>query len=439
MSTRTDDTEFMDELAAATRLRPHMASNIMLLSIAGLIAFFIIWASFSEIEELTRGSGQVVPSREVQVVQSLEGGVLAELLVAEGDRVEAGQVLMRISDVQFAAEERGIEARLWSLSAKRARLLAEAQGTALVLPPEIAENAPDIVANERALYESRQQERRNAVAILESRIDQINAEIAETNAETVRLRQNRASLNEELTITAEMVRQRAVPRLEEIRLRREISDVDGKLNVNAEKLPGLQAQLRATENERADLDDKFRTQALGELNEVETELQQLRESIASAGDRVFRTELRAPVDGIVNNIALKTVGGVVEPAQRLIEIVPVDDELKIIARVRPSDIAFLRPGQDVMVKITAYDPQRYGSLNGALVRIGANSVTDRDGNVFFEIEVRTDKNYLGEDDHPLPITPGMVAETEVITGQRTIMEYLTKPIVRARDRALTER
>lgn len=178
---------------------------------------------------------------------------------------------------------------------------------------------------------------------------------------------------------------------------------------------------------------------MGELNEVETSIKQLDENLTTIGDRVFRSEIRSPVNGVVNKITLKTIGGVVEPAMQLVEIVPLDDELKIMARVPPHEIAFLHPGQDVNVKITAYDPQRYGSLKGNLVRIGANSVTDREGNVFFEIEVRTDKNYLGTERKPLPITPGMVAETEVITGKRTILEYLLKPILRARDRALTER
>ena len=172
---------------------------------------------------------------------------------------------------------------------------------------------------------------------------------------------------------------------------------------------------------------------------METEIKQLEESLKSIEDRVFRTELRAPVSGIINNIALKTIGGVIEPAQKLVEIVPLDDELKVIAKVRPSDIAFLKPGQEVSVKITAYDPQRYGSLKGRLVRIGANSVNDREGNIFFEIEVRTDKNYMGSEENPLPITPGMVAQAEVITGKRTIMEYLLKPVLRARSVALTER
>ena len=175
------------------------------------------------------------------------------------------------------------------------------------------------------------------------------------------------------------------------------------------------------------------------MNAVEAELSGLKENLKSIGDRVYRTELRSPVTGVVNNIALTTIGGVVEPAMRLVEIVPLDDELKIMARVAPNEIAFLRPGQDVKVKITAYDPQKYGALNGKLVRLGANSVTDREGSVSFEIEVRTDKNYMGTEENPLPITPGMVAETEIITGKRTILEYMLKPILRARSRAFTER
>ncbi|MCB9991874.1 MAG: HlyD family type I secretion periplasmic adaptor subunit [Rhodospirillales bacterium] len=435
----TKDTDFMSELEAATRLKPHVAANIFLLSIFALVAFFIIWASVSKIEELTRGSGQVVPSREVQVVQSLEGGILAELLVREGDRVEKDQILMRISDVAFSSEERGVEARSLGLRAKKARLTAEANGTAFVIPEDIAQQAPQVAANETALYDSRQKELGNAKSILEDKISKAEAQIAETNADIERIKSSRGLLYQELNITREMVKQRAVPKLEEIRLQREVSDLSGQLKANEEKLVGLEAELSASKRELQDQDDKFTTQALGELNEVETEIRQLEESLKSIGDRVFRAELRAPVTGVINNIALTTIGGVVEPAHKLIEIVPLDDELKIIAKVRPSDIAFLKPEQDVKVKVTAYDPQRYGSLKGKLVRIGANSVTDREGNVFFEIEVRTDKNYLGTEDNKLPITPGMVAETEVITGKRTIMEYLIKPVLRAKDRALRER
>ncbi len=433
------DTDFMSELEAAAHLKPSLAANIFLASIAGLVIFFLLWANLSKIDELTRGQGQVVPTREIQVVQSLEGGILAELLVSEGDMVKKDQVLLRMSDVQFASEERGAEAKFSSLRVKKARLEAEIAGKEFVIPADIAEKMTDIARNEQALYKSRQQELTNAVAILKDKNEKAKSELAETQAQIKRLTDSRALLNQELAITQKMVAQQAVPKLEEIRLQRELSDMTGQLRANEQKLSGLQSELSVTEKQIADQRDKFRTQALGELGEVETQIAQINESLKSIGDRVYRTELRAPVDGIVNNIALKTIGGVIEPAHKLIEIVPMDDNLKITARVLPSDIAFLKIGQSVKVKVSAYDPQRYGSLDGHLARIGANSVTDREGNVFFEIEVRTDQNHLGTVEAPLPITPGMVADVEIITGRRSIMEYLMKPVIRMKDRALRER
>lgn len=433
------DTDFMSELEAATSLKPAFSSVLLLFSIVGLVVFGFLWAALSKVEEITRGHGQVVPSQEIQVVQSLEGGVLQEILVKEGDLVKKDQILLRISDVQFSSQEKGTEARFLELEAKKARLKAEASGEAFVVPDEISGKAPQIAANEKALYDSRQKELQNAYAILDNKINKASADLSEVKAQIGRLGQNKSSLQEELNITREMVKKRAVPKLEEIRLERELNDVSGQINAQSQKKSGLEAELRGSEKERESQVDQFKSQALSELNGVETEIMGLKENLKSIGDRVSRAELRSPVDGVVNDIAISTIGGVVEPAQKLVEIVPVDDELKIIAKVVPKEVAFLRPGQDVKVKITSYDSQRYGSLKGKLVRIGANSVSDGEGNVFFEIEVRTEKNYMGSAENPLPITPGMVAETEVITGKRTILEYLMKPILKARDRAFTER
>lgn len=434
-----DDTEFMDELEAATRLKPTLTSNLMLISVTGFVVFFFLWSGLSKIEELTRGSGQVVPTSEIQVVQSLEGGILAEMLVNEGDLVEKDQVLLRISDVAFSSEERGVEYQSQALQAKKARLEAEAKGEEFVLPDELVQKAPDIARNETALYTSRQQEVENRRSILNDKISGAESELGEVKAKIARLNDSRALLQKELNITREMVAKRAVPQLEEIRLTRELNDISGQIREAQQRQNGLDADLRTAQKERQDIENKFKSQALGELNDVQTQLRRLDENLTAIGDRVFRAELRSPVKGVVNKIALKTIGGVIEPAMHLVEIVPMDNELKIIARVAPDEIAFLKVGQDVKVKITAYDPQRYGSLDGKLVRIGANSVADREGNTFFEIEVRTNKNYLGTEEKPLPITPGMIAQTEVVTGKKSILEYLLKPVLRAKDRALTER
>ncbi len=432
------ETDFMNELNAAEQMKPHKASALFLFTILGFVILFFVWAGLSKVEMLVRGQGQVVPTSEVQVVQSLEGGILQDLLVTEGQAVKKGQVLLRLSDVSSTSEQGGAEAQSLGLRAKRARLLAEAKGAAFAMPDDITTKAPQIAANELALFNSRQQELKNAVSMIDQKIASAEAQIAETRAQINRLSSSAGLLNQELAITRRMVEQKAVPKLEELRLQRELSDLQGQLRANQEKSVGLTADLTAARRQREDQADKFRSQALGELNAVETDISRLGESLKSIGDRVSRAEIRSPLDGVVNRIALKTVGGVIEPAQQLMEIVPVGDQLKILARVIPSDIAFLKIGQPVNVKITAYDPQRYGSLSGQLVRVAANSVTDRDGNVFFEIEVHTEKNHMGSADHPLPITPGMVAGIEVVTGKRSVLDYLMKPFLQAKDKALTE-
>lgn len=434
-----EDLMFMEELEAAVRLKPSFTSNLMLVSVTALIVIMLAWMAFSTIDEMTHGEGQVVPSSEIQVVQSLEGGVLKELLVNEGEIVKKGQILLKISDVAFASEEQGTQARQESLLIKRVRLEAEANGKAFVIDPALSAKAPDIARNEEELYRSRQKELQNAQSILDDKISSASAQISELGAKISRLSESKKLVEQELGITRKMVEQRAVPKLDEIRLSRELNDISGQINEAAEQRQGLQAELSAARKERDDQENKFRSQALGELNDVQTQLSQLDSSLTAIGDRVDRSEIRSPVDGVVNKISLKTIGGVVEPAMRLAEIVPLNDELKIIARVPPSEIAFLKPGQEAKVKISAYDSQRYGFLTGQLVRLGANSVTDSKGNIFFEIEVRTKKNHLGDDANPLPITPGMVAQVEIITGERSILAYLLQPVFRAKDRALTER
>lgn len=434
-----DDKEFMTELEAATRMKPSATSNFMLLVVTSLIVALGAWASIAEIEEITHGSGQVVPTQEIQVVQSLEGGILTELLISEGQQVKKGEILAKVNDVAFASEERGTEARSFALRAKKARLIAESQGKPLKIPEEIAEKFPDIARNEEALFRSRKAELANAKSILDNKISSARAEIAEVKAKSNSLYASKKLLEEEATITRQMVAKKAMPKIEEIRINRELSDISGDIREAAERKRGLEAELRQAQRERKDKEDQFKSKVLGELNEVESQISQLSESLTAMGDRVSRTDIRSPVDGIVNKIMLKTIGGVIEPAMKLVEVVPLDDDLKIMAKVTPQEIAFIRPGQPVNIKISAYDPQRYGSLSGELVRIGANSVSDKEGNVFFEIEVRAKKNYLGDDENPLPITPGMVAETEIITGKRTIASYLLKPVLRAKDKALTER
>ncbi len=433
------DTDFMDDIEEARRLQSGVLPNALLVTVSALVVFFFIWASYAEVEKVTRGEGQVVPSRETQIVQSPVSGRLQKLHVREGDIVRKGQLLMEIADVRATSEERGTMAKLGSLKAQRARLTAEVSGEDLNMPEDIQDNYPAIARNEIELYESRTNEVEQALSGLDSEIQKVQSQLAEIDARINKLTGNASYLRQELEITSTMVEQRAAPKIEEIRLRRQLNDTTGNIKAAREQKQALQAEYESLQKRKAEKRSAFQSQALADLNKVETEIAGLEENLVSITDLVRQAELRSPVDGIVNKITLKTEGaGFVEAGKQAVEIVPLDDDLKIIAKVVPDDIAFLKSGQPVNVKITAYDPQKYGALEATLERISANSVSDGEGNIFFEVEVRTRKNFVGDEDNPLPITPGMVAQVEVVTGKRTILEYLAKPFLRARDNAFTE-
>ena len=434
-----DDIEFMSDLEAATNLKPVRAANIFLYTIVGLIVWLFIWAGFSQVDERVRGQGQIVPSSDVQIIQSLEGGIVTEILVSAGDSVKKDQVLLRIDDIQFASEGRGIEAQMMGLRAKQARLNAEASGKPFVPNADITQKYPDIAMNEEKLHRSRQDELKNSLAIIDDEVNEAAANLSEVKSSMAKLSKSKSLLEKELAITKRLVEKKAQPEIEQIRLERELNEVSGDLSTAYQSQQSLEARLSAARRKEAEKTGSFRSQALGELNDVESKIASIDQSLKSVEDKVRRTELKSPVDGVIHKMHIKTVGGVVQPAQKLAEIVPAGDDLVIRAKISPTDVAFLKPGQDVRINVTAYDPQIYGTLKGKLERISADTSEDEKGNVFFEIDVRADKNYLGDDAHPLPIAPGMVAETEVIVGKRTILTYLMKPVLRTKDRAFTEK
>jgi adhesin transport system membrane fusion protein len=434
-----DDLSFMSELDQAARLKPSRASKIFLWSVTALFVWVFIWCAVSEVEERIRGMGQVMPSGDVQVVQSLEGGVLTEIDVREGDRVRKGQVLLRIDDVQFASEGRGIEAQMMALKAKQARLKAETTDSPFAVDPETEKKYPDIAAGEEKLYKSRQSDLSTALGIIEDDVKEASANLSEVRASIAKLSKSKELQQKEYAITERLAAQKAVPEIERIRLEKELNETSGNLSSAIESANSLEAKLSGARKREAEKRGDFKSQALGELNDVESKIAAISENLKAAQDKVRRTGLTSSVDGVVQKVYVRTVGGVIQPAQKLVDIVPATDDLLIRARILPADVAFLKPGQKVRVNITAYDPQLYGTLEGRLERIGADSIEDQKGERFFEIDVRTLKNFLGDETAPLPIAPGMVAEAEVIVGKRTILTYLMKPILRTKDRAFTEK
>jgi len=416
---RSSDFSFANDVRAAAELKTPRASLILLATTIALMIVGLIWAHFAVLDEVKRGNAKVIPSRQLQVVQSLEGGIVQEILVQEGDIVKQGQVLMRIDDTKFLADLGEVRERRFANAARVARLEAEVQGLPqITFPASLIERAPQAVQTEQNVFEARTKKLAQDVDVL--------------TQQATRLSDSLKLLGREVELTQKLYTQKVVPEIEMLRLQRQEADMRG--------------QLAETQSRIANTRAAFRSQAEEDLAKSRADLAVLEETTKSAQDRVRRADLKSPVNGIINKLNVTTVGAVVQPGANLMDIVPLDDSLLVEGRIRPQDIAFIRPQQNAVVKITAYDSSVYGSLKGKVERISADSIVDdkseqrgEKGESFYRVIVRTEKNHLGTAEHPLPIIPGMVATLEVQTGEKSVLDYMMKPARMLRDEALRER
>ncbi|HAT8179416.1 TPA: HlyD family type I secretion periplasmic adaptor subunit [Legionella pneumophila] len=353
----------------------------------------IIWANYAILDEVTTGQGKVIPSSEVQVIQNLEGGIIQNIFVKEGQIVKKDQILMQIDNTRFMASYAEAEKKIDALEIEIIRINAEISNTKPVFPEKYTKIYPHLVQDQLSLYESRMRELKQL----------------ETSLELAQ---------KELNLTRPLLKGGSVSEVEIIRLERSVSEIKGSI-------------------------EKFKSEELDRLNKARSELFALIEANKADKDRLTRTTVRSPVYGIVKQIKTNTIGGVVQPGSDLLEIVPLDDTLLIEAKIRPSDIGFIHPGQKAMVKITAYDFSIYGGLEGIVEHISADTIideqTDKKEESYYIVKVRTDKNYLGTEKNPLPIIPGMQATVDILTGQKSVLQYLLKPIIKAKQSALRER
>ncbi|AYC33936.1 HlyD family type I secretion periplasmic adaptor subunit [Pseudomonas cavernae] len=408
-------------------------------ALIGFFAFLLLWAHFAVIDEVTRGDGKAIPSSKLQKIQNLEGGIVAELFVREGQVVEVGAPLLRLDDTRFASNVGETEADRLSLLLRVERLSAEVENRPLQVPEDVRSRAPGLAASEQSLYESRRQQLHDEVAGLQEQLVQRQQELREFASKQAQYRNSLNLLQQEIRMSEPLVAQGAISQVEVLRLKRAEVENRGQLEATSLAIPRAGSAIKEVERKIDETRGRFRSEALTQLNEVRTELSKTEATGKALEDRVSRTLVTSPVRGIVKQLLVNTIGGVIQPGSDLVEIVPLDDTLLVEARIRPQDIAFLHPGQEAMVKFTAYDYTIYGGLKAKLEQIGADTVTDEEGNSFYLIKLRTDKSHLGTPEHPLLIIPGMVASVDIITGKKSILSYLLKPIIRARAEALRER
>jgi membrane fusion protein, adhesin transport system len=440
------DFAFSNDVRAAIDLRTPKTSRMLLFASLGLIATFLIWAHFAVLDEVKRGNGKVVPSRQTQVVQSLEGGIISELLIQEGAIVTKDQPLARIEDTNFASQFGEIRERRGAMAARVIRLEAETLGkTTVEFPDELIKIAPRAVQTERSVFDAHMRKLAQDIDVISQQESQKKKEIEELRASETRFSETLTLLNRELALTRKLYDQKVVPEIEMLRSDRQATDMRGQLAVVQATMVKTQAAVQEAHSRLLNIGAAFRAQAEDDLAKSRGDLAVLDENIKSAQDRVRRTELRSPVRGVVNKLNVTTIGAVVAPGASLMEIVPLDDTLLVEGRIRPQDIAFIRPDHEAVVKLSAYDSSVYGSLHGRVERISADTITDDKGDknergeTFYRVMVRTEKNHLGTAEQPLPIIPGMVATVEVLTGKKSVLDYLLKPARTLRDEAFRER
>jgi membrane fusion protein, adhesin transport system len=418
---------------------PPLFSHLILWMTVLFLATVGIWAHYSTLDEVTRGTGKVIPSRHVQVVQNLEGGIVSEILIKEGDIVNQNQVLLRIDDTRFSASMRESQVTSSAMEAKIARLTAESQGKPFQLPRRLKKAQKELFLSERALAQSRQQELQATINILIQQKEQKRLEINELTSKQEQLQHSYNLVQRELKLTQPLVRKGVMSEVDLLRLQREASALKAERDSTRLSIPRAEAAIAEADRKIEELKVAFQTKALAELNDIKAELSRLSESERALEDRVRRTAVRSPVKGTVKQLKVKTIGGVIQPGMDLVEIVPLEDTLLIEAQIRPSDIAFLHPGQKAMVKFTAYDFSIFGGLKASLQHISADTITNERGQPFFLIRLRTERNFLGSKIKPLPIIAGMTVNIDILTGKKSLLDYLLKPIKKAQQQALRER
>jgi len=424
--------EAPDVMSRQHTARAQLISRTALLVILGIL----VWAAFAKVDEVTRGDGRVVPSRQLQVLQSLDGGVVEQIKVHEGDVVDAGQVLLMIDPTRANSAVQDSNAQGFALQARVARLRALAQGTSFLPPTPSNDQEHAIVDGERRLYDSRAAELQAQVSIVKQQLAQHEQELNEVQAKRSAAQRGLELSTQELNQTRPLLATGAVSQVDILRLERDVTKNRGDMEQAAAQIGRVQAQIQESGRKIQETELAFRNEAGRDLAEAAGKLNALNQGAAGLVDKVDKAQVKSPVRGRVQRLLANTIGGVVQPGKDIVEIVPLDDSLVLDARVQPRDIAFIHPDQKANVKFTAYDFSVYGGLEATVENISPDTVIDEKGNAYYVVRVRT---HLSRFSEKLPIIPGMTAEVDILTGQKTVLSYLLKPVLKVKSYALRER
>jgi adhesin transport system membrane fusion protein len=414
---RDNDIEFMNSLHAAVLQKSPVKMSLLLYVIFFLLTAFFIWANLTELDELTRGQGRVIPSKQVQVVQNLEGGIIKEIRIHQGEFVKEGEVLVIIDDTGAGSSFQESVAKINELKARETRLKAEAGISKFTVDDYARKNYPNLIREEERLFNTNMKRKNNEKEVLIQRFKQKQVDLANARQKLNNLNANMKMIEREIELMEPLFKKGLVSELEYIQLKQKELESKKEIDSTGKDIESLKLQIIEARNAVEEMEGQH----------------------ASEAQTVKRTMVRSPVNGTVKQLLINTVGGVVKPGMDILEIVPNDDKLLVEAKIKPSDIAFIYPGQKAVVKLTAYDFAIYGGLDGTVVLVSADTITDERDEEFYLVRIETGKNYLGTEDNKKEIMVGMTVQADIITGKKTVMQYLMKPILRAKYNALRER
>lgn len=422
--------------ALMSRERTHRAQNLVRAAVV-LVGVLLLWAAFAHVDEITKGDARVISSRQLQLVQSLDGGVVSDILVKEGQVVDKDQLLLKIDETRADSGVRESAAQGFALRARQARLRALAEGSAF--QPPSSHDTPEerrIVEEERRLYETRLSELNTMLAINQQQLQQRQQELGEMRARKTSADRSLDLAQQELAKTKPLLASGAVSEVDILRLDGAVSKARGDSEQAGAQIARVQASIGEAQRKIQETELNFRNDARKDLADVVGKINTLNEGAIALNDKVDKSQIKSPVRGRVQRLLANTIGGVVQPGKDIVEIVPLDDLLVLEAKVAPRDIAFIHPGQAATVKFTAYDFSIYGGMDGVVENISPDTVVDEKGNAFYQVRVQTHRPSFGD---KMPIIPGMTAEVDILTGDKTVLSYLLKPVLKGKAYALRER
>ena len=433
------DYEFMNSLSSAVLQTTPNKIRIVLLFWVIAIFSFLAWANFAVIDEIARGSGEIIPSGQNQIVQNLEGGIVEEILVKEGQSVEKGQILLKIDNKKSSSSFSSNSIKANALEAKIIRLRAESSNTEFKVSKELQKKIPIPIEDEKALYEINMKQKKSKLSALAEQLVQKKNELSEARSQLKQLKSSLSMIKKEVRMTEPMVQRGVSSKIDFLKLQREANGIESQYIANKESIPRLKSAITEVKNRINETKLTFQSEAKVKLNEALAELRGLKSNNKALKDQVTRTIVRSPMKGVVQKLFINTVGGVLKPGADIIEIVPSEEALLVEVKIKPSDIAFIYFGQKAVVKFSAYDFAIYGGLDGKVVNISADTLKDDKGEFFYTVKIQTNKNYIGDKAKHLKIITGMTVTVDIITGKKSVLDYILKPILKTKQYTFTER